>query len=237
MKVTTRQVINDLKKISSPVRAKNLARFFKTGPGQYGEGDVFWGLTVPDIRQVAKKYLALSLPEIKKLLQNKVHECRFVGLLILVDQFKKGQEQQRKILYDFYLANSSCVNSWDLVDLSAWVIVGGYLIDHPNKIKLLQKLVKSKILWQRRIAVLAGGAFIRHGRFDITLDLAKKLLTDPHDLMHKAVGWMLREVGKKDQKVLEKFLDEYATKLPRTALRYAIERLPENKRLFYLKKI
>lgn len=236
MKVTALQVINDLKKISSPTRAKNLAWFFKTGPGQYGEGDVFWGITVPAQRQVAKKYLTLPLSEVKKLLQNKVHECRLTGVLILVDQFKKSGEKQRKILYDFYLANSDRINNWDLVDLSAWVIVGGYLIDHPSKIKLLQKLVKSKILWQRRIAVLAGGAFIRHNRFDITLDLAKKLIADPHDLMHKAVGWMLREVGKRDQKVLENFLDEYATKLPRTALRYAIERLPEKLRKYYLKK-
>ena len=229
-------VINDLKKISNPVRAKNLAWFFKTGKGQYGAGDVFWGLRVPSIRQVAKKYLTLSLAEIKKLLQNKVHECRFAGVLILVDQFKKADAKQRKILYDFYLTNSKRINNWDLVDLSAWVIVGGYMIDHPSKIKLLDKLVKSKNLWQRRIAVLAGGAFIRHHRFDITLNLAKKLINDPHDLMHKAVGWMLREVGKKNQNVLEKFLDRYGLKLPRTALRYAIERLPQQQRRYYLNK-
>jgi 3-methyladenine DNA glycosylase AlkD len=198
---------------------------------------VFWGITVPAQRQVAKKYLTLPLSEIKKLLQNKVHECRLTGVLILVDQFEKASLMQKKALHKFYLANARQINNWDLVDCSARIMVGEYLVVNPSQIKLLAKLANSKNLWERRIAIVASWAFIRRNQFDVTLNLAKKLLADPHDLMHKAVGWMLREVGKKDQKVLEKFLDEYATKLPRTALRYAIERLLENKRLYYLKKI
>ncbi|MCX6784725.1 MAG: DNA alkylation repair protein [Candidatus Komeilibacteria bacterium] len=229
------EVIKDLKKLANPKKAKILSRFFKTEPGQYGEGDVFWGITVPAQRQIVKKYLTLPLSEIKKLLHNKVHECRLTGVLILVDQFEKTNEVNRKRLHRFYLANSVRMNNWDLVDCSARMMVGEYLVQHQAEIKLLDKLVKSKNLWQRRIAVLASWAFIRRGRFDVILDLTKKLMNDSHDLMHKAVGWMLREVGKKDQKVLEKFLDEYATKLPRTALRYAIERLSPDQRFYYIK--
>lgn len=234
------KVIFSLKKhlrtFATEERAGVSARFFKTGKGQYGEGDKFIGVTVPDARSVAKVYKDISLSEIETLLVSKVHEERFVALEILVMQFEKagkiGNTKEQKIIADFYLAHTDRINNWDLVDTSASYILGAYLYDKDKKI--LNKLAKSKLLWERRIAVIATHYFIRQGRFDETLALALLLRTDEHDLMHKAVGWMLREVGKKDEKVLCDFLDQYARTLPHTTLRYAIERLSTSKKKRYM---
>lgn len=225
------KVILSLKKhlrtLATEERAQGSARFFKTGKGQYGEGDKFIGVTVPDARSVAKAYKDLSLPEVETLLSSKVHEERFVALEILVIQFEKTVKEKntktQKTIVDFYLAHTDRINNWDLVDTSASYILGAYLYDKDKKI--LTKLAKSTLLWERRIAIIATHYFIRQGRFDETLALALLLRTDEHDLMHKAVGWMLREAGKKDEKALCNFLDQYAPTLPRTTLRYAIERL------------
>jgi 3-methyladenine DNA glycosylase AlkD len=218
----------DIKKQTNLPKAKFLQRFFKTGRGSYAEGDKFLGLTVPQSRILAKKHSALNFHEIKKLLESKFHEERLIGLIILVEKFKK--EPQR--VYNFYIANTKFVNNWDLVDLSADKIVGEYLL-HRSK-NILNKLAKSKNIWNRRIAIVSTYQFIRNHQFDKTIEIARLLLNDKHDLIHKAVGWMLREVGKRDEKVLIKFLDKYKSRMPRTSLRYAIERFPEKRRLRYL---
>jgi len=228
------QLKNELKKLSNPRQAAILQRFFKTGKGEYGEGDVFLGIKVPVLRSVAKKYSDLSLNELQKLLNSKIHDHRMVAVFILVKQFEKGTVLEKQKIYAFYLKNSRNINNWDLVDLSAPNIVGRYLLDKPRKI--LYKLAKSNLLWERRIAMLATLIFIRDRDFNDVYKLAVVLKNDKHDLMHKAVGWMLREAGKRDQELLEKFLDKYTTKMPRTMLRYAIERFPEKKRKQYLAK-
>lgn len=223
-----------LKKKADPKRAKLLQGFFKTGPGQYGEGDIFLGITVPEQRKVAKLFFGLSFSEIKKLLRSKYHEERLVGLLILVERYQKGDELEKKSVYNYYLDHTKHVNNWDLVDLSAHKIVGEHLADKNRAV--LRRLARSKDLWERRIAVVATFRFIRDGSFNDSLKLAEMLLKDDHDLIHKAVGWMLREVGKKDQRVLEGFLKKYHKMMPRMMLRYAIERLPEPKRRLYMSR-
>lgn len=240
----------ELKSKADSKRAKNLQRFFKTGKGEYGEGDVFLGLTVPQIREICRKYPDLKLAEIGELLKSKFHEERLAALLILVHQFQDAMISHsvsgRDRIFKFYLKNAKRVNNWDLVDLSAPKIVGAYLLDKNRNI--LYKLAKSKNIWERRIAVLATAAFIKEGDFKEILKISEMLLNDRHDLIHKAVGWMLREVGKprnvhrdalrgkRSQAALEKFLNKYSAKMPRTMLRYAIERLPEIKRKIYLKR-
>lgn len=228
------QLKKDLQKLANPAQAKNLARFFKTGPGQYGAGDVFLGLTVPQQRAVAKKYTNLELNGLQQLLSSKIHEHRLVSLLILVQKYQKSTPANQKKIFNFYLKNSKHINNWDLVDLSAPNIVGSYLLD-KNK-KILYTLAKSNNLWPKRISIIATLSFIKNNQLDHTLKISKLLLSDTHDLIHKAVGWMLRELGKKDQPMLEKFLTQYIRRLPRTTLRYAIERFPEAKRKSYLKK-
>ncbi len=220
-----------LSSLATPERAESSQRFFKTGPGQYGEGDVFIGITVPVLRAAAKQARDLSLQDLRPLLKSKIHEERLVALLILDSQYAKSKDPK---IVDFYLNNTDCINNWDLVDGSAPYILGAHLLTHDPKI--LYTLVKSKNLWERRIAIISTLAFIRAGQFEHTLALSEALLTDTHDLMHKAVGWMLREVGKRDQATLEKFLRAHATHMPRTALRYAIERFPEPLRQQYLKR-
>ncbi len=222
-----------LKRLSNKNRAKISASFFKTGPGQYGEGDIFIGVTVPETRRVAKRFSQLSLLEDKELLKSKIHEERLLALLILVEQFNHGGSQTRTKIFNFYQQNIKQVNNWDLVDLSADKIVGAYLLDKPKD--WLDVLAKSKNLWERRIAIVSTFYFIKQNKFDKTFALAEILLNDTHDLIHKAVGWMLREVGKRNDLVLEKFLNKHYQQMPRTMLRYAIERLEENKRLAYLK--
>lgn len=221
-----------LRSFACPEQAALLARFFKTGPGQYGEGDRFIGVKVPVIRKVAKEFKSLPLDDIERLLHCEIHEQRLLALVILIGQFEKGDSAARKSIYDLYLANTRHINNWDLVDLSAPQIVGGHLESRSRK--PLDRLAKSASLWERRISILATHWFIRHGDFGDTIRIAGKLLGDKEDLIHKAVGWMLREVGKRDVGVLEKFLAEHCRVMPRTMLRYAIERFPEEKRREYL---
>ncbi len=224
----------ELKALSHPDKIGDYQRFFKTGKGEYGEGDVFIGLTVPEQRSVAKKYLDADRVTIRSLLESKIHEHRLTGLLILVQQFQNAVEAERKRIVAFYLKHKNRVNNWDLVDLSAHKILGEFLVGKDRQI--LYKLAKSKVLWDRRIAVVACFAFINRGDFQDILKLAKLLLEDYHDLMHKAVGWALREIGKKELKSLLKFLDKHHKVMPRTMLRYSIERLSEKKRKHYMKK-
>ena len=224
----------DLKKLANPEKAKILQGFFKTGKGQYGEDDIFLGIVVPEQRKVAKKYSNLNLGEIKKLLSSKIHEHRLVSLFILANQYQKADKQTKKKIFNFYLKNAKNINNWDLVDLSAPNIVGDYLLNKDKSI--LYKLAKSKNIWEKRIAIMATFSFIRNNGFDATLKISEILLEDEHDLIHKAVGWMLRELGKRNQAIEEKFLKKYYKKMPRTMLRYAIERFSENKRKPYLGK-
>ena len=242
-----RQIKRDLKKVADEEKAKILQGFFKTGPGQYGEGDVFLGVSVPNIRKVAKGAVErLSLNDVKKLLSSKVHEKRLVALLILIEKYKKLRFSEfrdsgfrgfggQKEVYDFYLENAKGVNNWDLVDLSAPNIVGDYLLERKDR-KILYRLAKSDNLWEKRIAIVSTFAFIRDGQFSDTLKISKILLKDKHDLIHKAVGWMLREVGKRDEKLLKKFLRDNYSGIPRTTLRYAIERFEEGERLGFLRE-
>jgi len=224
----------DFEKLKNPVQAKVLQGFFKTGPGQYGEGDIFLGIKVPVQREAIKKYLTLKLEDLQELLNTKIHEYRLSALFILVAQYKKADAKNKKLIFNFYLKNSKNINNWDLVDLSAPNIVGDYLLDKDRKI--LYKLASSKNIWERRIAILATFTFLRDKDFKETIKISELLLKDEHDLIHKAVGWMLRESGKREEKVLLKFLDKYYKIMRRTMLRYAIEKLPENKRKFYLAK-
>lgn len=232
----------DLGDLADPKKTKILSRFFKTGKGEYGEGDIFLGISVPNQRKIAKKYLELSLDELNELLHSKIHEHRQTALLILVDKYKKIRldssplrleaSQARQEIFDFYLKNTKYINNWDLVDLSAPNIVGNFLLNSNRKV--LYKLTVSKNLWEKRIAILATYAFIKNNDFDDILKISTILINDKHDLIHKALGWMLREVGKKNQEVLENFLKKHYRTMPRTMLRYAIEKFDEKKRKSYL---
>lgn len=235
--ITAKRSQKELRKYATKERAKTSSWFFKTGKGQYGEGDVFIGVNNPDARRVALTYVEMSLPEVAKLLDSKVHEDRFVALEILVAKYERAIRQfaeiEQKKIANFYLKHKTRVNNWDLVDTSASYILGHYLFDKNRNV--LYKLAKSKSIWDRRIAVVATGYFINKKDFSDILSLAIVLSKDKEDLMHKAVGWMLREVGKKDEKVLTKFLDKYAISLPRTTLRYCIERLSSTQKKHYMK--
>ena len=222
----------DLKRASNEVDAKFLQRFFKTGPGEYGEGDLFRGIRVPALRKLVREHESASFTTLSTLLKSKYHEDRMLALLILVRQFERGDALLRKQIYSLYLKNTRYINNWDLVDLSASNIVGAHLDSDRS---ILLKLVKSSSLWERRIAVLATFYFIKRGDFEDTLRLAEMLLDDREDLMHKAVGWMLREIGNRDGAVERRFLDKHYKRMPRTMLRYAIEKFPEPERLSYLK--
>ena len=224
----------DVETLASAERAKNCAWFFKTGPGEYGEGDKFLGLTVPEQRRVAKNYKSLNLDAIQALLDSEFHEHRFIALAIMVYQYSgnKITPGNKKAIFDFYLKNINRINNWDLVDSSASYIVGDYLQDKPRA--LLYELARSDNLWARRISIISTAKFISAGQFEDTLKISKILLGDKHDLIHKAVGWMLREVWKKDRGVAEEFLRRNYASLPRTTLRYAIERFEERKRKRYL---
>jgi 3-methyladenine DNA glycosylase AlkD len=228
------QVKRELSRLKNPKQAIVLAGFFKTGKGGYGEGDVFWGISVGDQRRLAKKYFELPLVQVQLLLADSVHECRLTALLILILKYQKANEAMRKKIVDFYLKNSKRINNWDLVDVSASKILGHYFLDKNRD--FLYRLARSENLWERRMAILTTLAFIRENQFEETLKIAQILLTDEHDLIHKAVGWMLREVGKKDQGIEERFLKKHYQAMPRTMLRYAIERFDRKKRNFYLRK-
>lgn len=226
-------LIAEFRALADPERARNLSRYFKTGPGGYGEGDVFIGLRVPVQQKLAKKYQELPLPDLKTLLSSSIHEHRLTALMILRLQYERlATEDGRKRLVDFYMDNVAGVNNWDLVDCSAPYILGDYLRDKPKG--LLDEFARSDSVWRRRIAVLAAGSFIRFHDFESSIRLAEALLNDPHHLIHKAVGWMLREVGNRDRAVLRAFLDQNARLMPRTMLRYAIEKLPPETRKGYL---
>jgi 3-methyladenine DNA glycosylase AlkD len=224
--------LQEFKQLANPAKNKMMQRFFKTEKGQYGHGDVFLGITVPLQRKLAKKYSGLSLFDLQKLLKSKVHEHRLTALIILVRQFQKASQVEKEQIFKFYLANAKRINNWDLVDSSAPQIVGRYLLD-KNK-SILYLLAKSENLWEKRIAILSTQAFIRAGKFEDTFKIAKILMADNHDLIHKAVGWMIREVGNKSLVAEEKFLKRNYKKFHRTALRYAIEKFPEVRRKKYL---
>lgn len=283
------QLRSKVKQLRNPDKAKILSSFFKTGKGQYGEGDVFYGLTVPICRSLAKQYSQISSPEITELLKSQIHEERLIALLLLVHNFQKGDVRAKEKIYNFYLKSTRHINNWDLVDLSADKIAGIYWLEkftspssspsmggnrkisslprhrehslistgkarYPTKNSLfgegarrageversfkhlLDTLLSSSNIWERRIAVLTTFSFIKHYDFFPTLYVCEKLLADKHDLIHKATGWMLREMGKRDIKPLEEFLNSHSTIMPRTMLRYAIEKLPDTKRKYYLAK-
>ena len=222
----------ELQELADEKQAEILQKFFKTGKGEYGEGDIFLGIKVPVQRNVAKKYFGLSLPKIQELLKSNIHEHRLIGLIILSNKYKESKEEDQANIFNFYLKNTKNINNWDLVDVTAPNIVGHFLSD--KKKNILYDLARSNNLWERRIAIVSTFNFIRQQEFEDTLALSEILLDDKHDLMHKAVGWMLREVGKKDEVVLEAFLKQHYKVMPRTMLRYAIEKFEEEKRKKYL---
>jgi 3-methyladenine DNA glycosylase AlkD len=230
------KVKKELEKYINKEKAAFFPKFFKTGIGQYGEGDQFIGVTVPNQRKVSKMfYKEMELKDIQELLNSPIHEHRLTSLYILVLKFEKSKDlAEKKKIYDFYLKNAKKVNNWDLVDSSAHKIVGAYLLETEESRDILYKLAKSKNLWEQRISIISTWMFIREKQFDDTLKISEILLNHPHDLIHKAVGWMLREIGKKDEKVLKEFLNKHYKQMPRTMLRYAIEKFPEETRKKYL---
>lgn len=230
--VMLNQIKLDLTALGNPEKAQKLSGFFKTGKGQYGEGDVFLGIPVPAQRKVAKKYRDLPLSELQELLNSRIHEHRLTALLILIAQYQAADQTKKDDIYRFYLTNTNNINNWDLVDISAPKIVGDYLVDRDTVI--LYKLANSTNLWERRIAILSTFTFIRNNEFTDALRISELLVHDEHDLIHKAVGWMLREIGKRDQAVEERFLQKYCRQMPRTMLRYAVEKFDKKKRHDYL---
>lgn len=232
---TLARLREELEKSSDKSQAQLLQRFFKTGKGEYGEGDIFLGIKVPTQRQIVKNYIELSFNDLQRLLKSKVHEERFCALAILCRKYTKADDKEKKKIFEFYIknANEGRINNWDLIDLSAPNIVGDFLLNKDRKI--LYQFASSKNLWKKRIAILSTFTFIRQNDFDDALKISELLLSDEHDLIHKAVGWMLREVGKRDVAAEEKFLKKHYRKMPRTCLRYAIEKFDKEKREYYLK--
>ena len=234
MQLTAEQARAELRRHASPEKARVAQRYFKTGPGEYAEGDIFLGMTAAVFRSVARLFRGMPLEEIDKLIGSEVHEERSLALYLLVESYAAADETGKARLVDFYLDHLRFVNNWDLVDGSAPHLLGVHLFRRGKQV--LHRLARSPRLWDRRVAVLSTLHFIRQGSYEDTLKMAGMLLGDREDLMHKAVGWMLREVGKRDKKALETFLEKHAAAMPRTMLRYAIERMPEQKRQTYLKK-
>jgi 3-methyladenine DNA glycosylase AlkD len=228
-----KEIRSKLHKLGNKKRAKLSQRYFKTGPGEYGEGDIFLGITLPQLRALVKEYQDLPLADIIALLQSAIHEERLLALLLLVRAYRRADDDTKKNIYELYLKNTRYINNWDLVDSSAMHIVGAFLM-YKSK-DPLHDLAISNDMWERRIAIMATFHFIKVGEFTECLMIAYKLLTDKEDLIHKAVGWMLREVGKRNLRIEEQFLKKHYRKMPRTMLRYAIEKFPEPKRLRYLK--
>jgi 3-methyladenine DNA glycosylase AlkD len=225
-------IVRELEALADPERARAAARYFKTGPGEYGEGDRFLGLRVPQVRVVARRHRDAPLATMLELLRSPWHEVRLLALILMVAAYRRGDVADRAALFDAYLANTWHVNGWDLVDVSAGTLVGAHLEGRSKRI--LTRLARSDSLWERRIAMIATSHEIRRGRFHETLRVAALLLDDPHDLIHKAAGWMLREVGNRDRAVEQRFLDEHRHRMPRTMLRYAIEKFPPALRKRYL---
>jgi 3-methyladenine DNA glycosylase AlkD len=231
-KPTAASALKRLRALGDPDDAKFLQRFFRTGPGEYGEGDRFLGIRVPDTRRLARELRGMPLDQIERLLHDPYHEARLLAVILLADAYDRGTSAERNAAFRLYLRNSTRINNWDLVDLSAPNVVGAHLATRPRA--RLDKLARSRNLWERRIAIVATQHFIRNRDFDDTLRIAQVLLHDEHDLIHKAVGWMLREVGKRDRAPLEAFLDEHAHEMPRTMLRYAIEHFSPTERRRYM---
>ncbi|VAW88450.1 probable DNA alkylation repair enzyme [hydrothermal vent metagenome] len=227
------EIISKLDELANTKIAKNSQRFFKTEKGEYGYGDKFLGIRVPVLRKIAKSCRALTTTEIKKLIKSEFHETRLLALLILVDQYSQANEDKKEIIYKLYLKHTKYINNWDLVDTSAHYIVGAWLIDKDRTI--LYELANSAKLWERRIAIMSTFFFIKNGEFTDTLNLSKVLIDDTEDLIHKAVGWMLREIGNRDQKEEEKYLKQHYKQMPRTMLRYSIEKFSKEHRQKYLK--
>lgn len=226
---------NDLKTVARPEKIKILSSFFKTGKGEYGEGDIFIGVVVPDNRRIAKRYSDSSFDEFSEMLHSPIHEFRLSALLALVQRYKKTRDSlEKQKIIDFYMENADCCNNWDLVDLSAPYLLGSHLLSCPTS-RLLDELSQGG-LWRQRISMVSTLALIRNGEYGETIRLSKFFLNHKHPLIHKATGWMLREVGKRDKSVLLAFLDEHAVSMPRTALRYAIEKLSDKERKFYQNK-
>jgi 3-methyladenine DNA glycosylase AlkD len=228
-------IINKLIALRNPEKAEVLSSFFQTKKGEYAAGDVFLGVTVPQNRKVAAPYTHLPLLEVEKLLQSKYHESRFVALVILVDKFERGNKATKEAVYNFYLNHTQRINNWDLVDVSSYKIVGSWLLDKDRAI--LYDLAKSTWLWDQRIAIVSTMAFIRNHEFEDTLRLSEYFLTHTHHLIHKACGWMLREVGKRNKATLTQFLNNYAPQMPRMMLRYSIEKLSKEERKSYLRTL
>ncbi len=227
-------IVRQLRSLGREEKARGLRRYFKTGPGEYGEGDVFVGLMVPTLRRLAKEHEALPLPDVLSLLHSPVHEARMLSLLILCRQYSRAEAPLREEIYRAYLENTRFINNWDLVDASCREILGAHLEKRGRQ--RLYALAASTLVWERRMAIIATGHFIGLGDFSDTLEIARLLLSDEEDLIHKAVGWMLREVGKRDRPVEEGFLQTHCKRMPRTMLRYAIERFPEDLRKGYLRR-
>jgi 3-methyladenine DNA glycosylase AlkD len=228
-----KDLIEDLQSIASPNKIKDFQRFFKTGKGQYGEGDVFIGISMPQIRDVIKYHNSLDFNDLQELLNSEIHEFRMAALLILVGQFKKSKADKRKEIYEFYLKNINQINNWDLVDCTCRDIVGFYLIDKDRS--KLYELAQTDHLWSQRVAIVSTWYFIREKDYDDTLKISELLLHHKHDLIHKAIGWMLREAWKRTgSHQVEDFLEKYAATMPRTALRYAIEKMPEPTRQYFM---
>lgn len=223
-----------LQQLADPKQQAILQRFFKTAPGEYGEGDIFLGIKVPILRKTAKHYKGLSLTHIQSLLQNPIHEYRFIALVILIYQYTQADPPDKQEQVYFYLNHTRYINNWDLVDISAPQLLGDYLLTHSREV--LYQLASSEQWWERRIAILATFRLIKHHDFVDSLQLATILLHDPHDLIHKAVGWMLREIGKRNLAVEKTFLQQHYQQMPRTMLRYALEKFPNETRQFYLKR-
>ena len=234
MKQKAKEIEQEIREYIDPVKREYLPNFFKTGKGQYGEGDKFLGVVVPNTRLVAKQHKDEPLEVMAELLQSEWHECRLCALLMLVERFKKTDEKGKEAIYDFYLSQTARINNWDLVDLSAPGIVGEYLKDKVRKD--LYRLADSDLLWDQRIAVVSTYTFIKNNDFIDILALSEKLLYHKHDLMQKAVGWMLREMGKRDRELLVQFLEKHCKSMPRTMLRYAIEKFPEEERKEFMKR-
>jgi 3-methyladenine DNA glycosylase AlkD len=238
-KATRLDLLREMEAVADERKAKNLAWFFKTGPGEYGEGDIFLGITVPVTRKISLRYIHLPLKEITKLLASPIHEHRFAAWEIVVAQYARGDAGLRQKIFDFYLQHTHRANNWDLVDTSCRYIVGEHLLSRPGGIsrRLLDELASSPMLWERRIAIVSTFAFLAHGETKDTFRIARKLLGDKEPLIHKAVGWLLREAGKVSRPELERFLEKHAAKMPRTTLRYAIERFSPAERKSWLRTV
>ena len=227
-----KSVISDFKELQNQEKAKQLMRFFKTWKWEYWEWDEFLGIVVPEQRKIAKKYKDISIVDVLKLLHSQYHECRLTALFILRFQYEKWWEVEKEAIVDLYMNNTKYINNWDLVDSSAHYILWDYFLNREKDV--LYEFAKSDDLWKKRIAIITTAGFINNDQFTDTINISEILLNDSHDLIHKAVWWMLREVGNSDRKTEEQFLDKYATKMPRTMLRYAIEKFDEEKRQYYL---